>query len=92
MFVVIRSTNMRRRKLVMPPVGKFLINSRNGVTNGIIYHLFDCSVRTIQNIRRWYRESQFTNKRSKPSRQRATTAREGRRLILRSRQLLFSSQ
>ena len=60
-------------------------------TNGRLSHLFDCSVRTVQKIWRRYRENHVTNKRSRPDRQRATTACEDRRLILRSRQLRFST-
>ena len=63
---------------------------RNGVTNLSISHLFDCSVRTVQNIWTRYRECHVTNKRSRPGRQRATAALEDRRLMLRSIQLRYS--
>ena len=72
---------MGRRKAI----SREIVNQkRNGVTNGRIYHLFDGSMRTVQNIWRRYRESHATNKRSRPGRQRATTVRGSVRFAVKS--------
>ena len=83
---------MGRRKDIGNATRKEIVNQKRiGVNNIRISHLFDWSVRTVHNIWRRYRESHVTNKRSRSGRQRATTALDDRRLILRSRQLRFST-
>ena len=80
MFLVIHSTNMDRWKDISNASRTEIVNQkRNGVTNGRIYHLFDWSVRTVQNIWRRYRESKSETNDLDPAGKEPTTALEYRR-------------
>lgn len=64
---------------------------RNGVTNGRISLLFNCSVRTVQRIWSRYRNTDRTSRYPRGGGRRCTTAREDRRLIIISRRARFST-
>ena len=86
------SSNMARYRQLTNVHRRQIINlKRRNITNGRISIQLDCTVRTVQRVWSWYRNTRSSDKLPLPGRPRKTTGREDRCLILMSRLSRFSN-